>query len=110
MTIKDMLRPLPGVRQLSLLRQRAAFDGSVGYWERAYARGETSGDGSYGALARGKADFLNQFVRAHSVSTVLEFGCGDGNQLSLAEYPAYIGLDVSRTAVGLCQRRFRDDP
>ena len=41
---------------------------------------------------------------------MIEFGCGDGNQLSLAEYPSYIGLDVSRTAIGLCQRRFSGDP
>ena len=41
---------------------------------------------------------------------MIEFGCGDGNQLSLAEYPGYIGLDVSRTAIGLCQRRFAGDP
>ena len=39
----------------------------------------------------------------------MEFGCGDGNQLSLADYPSYVGLDVSKTAVRLCQRRFADD-
>ena len=42
--------------------------------------------------------------------SVVEFGCGDGNQLSLADYPRYVGLDVSRTAIGLCQRRFAGDP
>ena len=41
--------------------------------------------------------------------SVIEFGCGDGNQLALAEYPTYVGLDVSRAAVGLCQRRFAND-
>src|SRR5207244_9266475 len=35
---------------------------------------------------------------------------GDGLQLSLARYPAYIGLDVSPSAIGLCKRRFADDP
>ena len=40
----------------------------------------------------------------------MEFGCGDGNQLSLADYPRYVGLDVSRTAIGLCQQRFAADP
>ena len=40
---------------------------------------------------------------------MIEFGCGDGHQLSLAEYPGYIGLDVSRSAIGLCQRRFTGD-
>jgi hypothetical protein len=110
MTVKDILRPIPGARQLSLLRQRLAFTGSASYWERNYARGGTSGAGSYGALARGKAEFLNAFVRAHSVQSVTEFGCGDGHQLSLAEYPSYTGLEVSRTAIALCKRRFAGDP
>jgi hypothetical protein len=46
--VKDLVRPLPGVRQASLLRQRLAFPGSAGYWERRYAQGATSGSGSYG--------------------------------------------------------------
>lgn len=109
MTVKDLMRPLPGARRLSLLRQRIGFTGSASYWERNYQRGGTSGGGSYGALARRKADFLNAFVRDHAIKSIIEFGCGDGHQLSLASYPRYIGLDVSRSAIGLCQRRFADD-
>jgi SAM-dependent methyltransferase len=108
--VRDIIRPIPGIRQLSLLRQRLDFTGSADFWERRYARGGTSGAGSYGALAHGKADFLNAFVRSNSVQSVIEFGCGDGNQLSLAKYPSYVGLDVSRSALGLCKRRFVDDP
>ena len=109
MLVRDMIRPLPGVRRLSLLRQQAAFRGSARYWERNYARGGTSGAGSYDALAQGKAVFLNEFVRTREIGSVIEFGCGDGNQLSLADYPAYIGLDVSRTAIQWCQQRFAAD-
>jgi SAM-dependent methyltransferase len=110
MTVKDVVRPIPGVRQISLLRQRIHFDGSASFWERRYARGGTSGPGSYGTLARSKSEFLNDFVRSSSVQSVIEFGCGDGNQLSLAKYPSYIGLDVSRSAIGLCKTRFADEP
>lgn len=110
MNVKDLVRPLPGARQVSLLRQRLAYSDSAGFWEQNYARGRTSGDGSYGTLAEGKSLFLNGLVRQRDVSSVIEFGCGDGNQLSLAEYPSYVGLDVSRNAIGLCQRRFADDP
>jgi cyclopropane fatty-acyl-phospholipid synthase-like methyltransferase len=108
-TVKELIRPLPGVRQLSLLRQRIGFHGSAKYWEQNYARGGTSGPGSYNAAAEAKAAFLNHFVRTREVRSVIEFGCGDGHQLSLAEYPGYIGLDVSRSAIGLCQRRFAGD-
>jgi SAM-dependent methyltransferase len=110
MNVKDLVRPLPGARQVSLLRQRLAYTDSAGFWEQNYARGRTSGTGSYGALAEGKSRFLNDLVRRHDVSSVIEFGCGDGNQLSLADYPSYVGLDVSRNAIALCQRRFAEDP
>jgi SAM-dependent methyltransferase len=110
MTVKNLLRPLPGVRQFSLLRQQIKFRGSAAYWERNYADGGTSGNGSYGALAEGKAEFLNDFVRRRGVRSVIEFGCGDGHQLSLANYPSYIGIDVSRSAIERCARRFAGDP
>lgn len=110
MSAKDLVRPVPGVRKLSRLRQRLDFVGSASFWERKYRRGGTSGPGSYGALGTGKAEFLNAFVRERGIQSVIEFGCGDGHQLSLAEYPRYVGLDVSPTAIGLCAARFETDP
>jgi SAM-dependent methyltransferase len=110
MTIRERIRPLPGARQVSLMRQRLAYSDSARFWETNYAQGRTSGNGSYGPLAEGKSRFLNHLVREREISTVIEFGCGDGNQLSMAEYQSYIGLDVSPTAIGLCQRRFAADP
>jgi SAM-dependent methyltransferase len=110
MTLKDLVLPLPGLRHVLMVRHRIIFRNSEEYWERRYARGGTSGVGSYGDLATGKAEFLNDFVRVHGIRSVVEFGCGDGNQLSLADYPSYLGLDVSRTAVQLCVRRFAGDP
>lgn len=82
---------------------------SLEYWEGRYAKGGNSGEGSYGCLAQFKAEVLNAFVVEQSINTVLEFGCGDGNQLELARYPAYVGLDVSPTAVRMCQQRFQGD-
>jgi hypothetical protein len=110
MTVKDLVRPIPGMRHLSRLRQQFSFSSSAQYWEVNYVKGGSSGPGSYGDLGRGKAEFLNAFVRERYVTSVIEFGCGDGNQLSLAEYPRYVGLDVSRAAIGLCANRFADDP
>jgi len=79
------------------------------YWEKRYRLGMSSGAGSAGDLARFKAKVLNAFVRDHAVRSVIEFGCGDGLQLELAEYPAYLGLDVSQAAVRMCARRFAAD-
>jgi len=107
--VKNLVRPLPGARQVSLLRQRLAYTDSARFWEQNYAQGQTSGSGSYGTLAEGKSRFLNDLVGQRGVRSVIEFGCGDGNQLSLASYPSYVGLDVSRSAIALCQRRFSGD-
>lgn len=88
----------------------SSFTDSASYWESRYARGGNSGPGSYHKLAAFKAGVLNDFVRKNNIYSVIEFGCGDGNQLSLSEYPSYLGLDVSPTAIRMCRERFRDDP
>ena len=85
------------------------FPGYKKYWEKRYAIGGTSGAGSYGKLAEFKAEIINSFVKNNKISLVIEFGCGDGNQLSLFGIPNYIGLDVSRTAIKLCMERFKND-
>jgi cyclopropane fatty-acyl-phospholipid synthase-like methyltransferase len=90
-------------------RIEAAFSTSRSYWERRYRQGGKSGPGSHGRLAEFKARVLNEFVAKHGVQTVVELGCGDGAQLSLANYPHYLGLDVSKTALEICRSRFRLD-
>jgi SAM-dependent methyltransferase len=87
-----------------------AFPGSTPYWERVYGNGETSGPGSYGRLAKFKAEILNEFVQAKNIQRVIEFGCGDGAQLQLAKYPQYVGVDVAAESVGRCSSLFAHDP
>jgi SAM-dependent methyltransferase len=79
------------------------------YWETRYRKGGDSGSGSYGRLAEFKAEVINDFVRQHAIESVVEFGCGDGNQLALARYPSYIGVDVSEAALERCRQRFASD-
>jgi len=82
---------------------------SARYWEARYAGGGNSGTGSSGHLAAFKAEIVNHLVRKYGIRSVLELGCGDGRQLALARYPSYIGVDVSATAIRLCQERFAGD-
>ncbi|MEK5029986.1 class I SAM-dependent methyltransferase [Paenibacillus sp. FSL R7-0302] len=79
------------------------------YWEQAYQSGETSGRGSYGILAEFKAEVVNGLIQRENIARVIEFGCGDGNQLQYMNYNEYLGVDVSVTSVGLCASRFADD-
>jgi SAM-dependent methyltransferase len=97
-------------RRLMNIRRRLMFSGSGAYWERRYRRGGDSGAGSAGRLAVFKADTINAFVAEHGVRSIIEFGCGDGQQLLLARYPAYVGIDISAAAVAACRQRFIGDP
>lgn len=85
------------------------FEGSPAYWEARYRKGENSGAGSYHRLAEFKAEILNAFVKEKGIERVIEFGCGDGNQLELGLYKFYRGFDISIAAVELCQKRFAHD-
>lgn len=85
------------------------FNSSKSYWIERYQTGGNSGDGSYNKLAEFKAEILNQFVERKSIKSVIEFGCGDGNQLRLCEYPFYLGFDISPDAINRCKSIFFDD-
>lgn len=86
------------------------FSSSGEYWKKRYRLGGDSGTGSGGIAAGYKASVLNAFVRRNRVQTLIEFGCGDGRQLSLAEYPEYLGIDISTDAVLRCRAIFEGDP
>lgn len=118
LNMKEIIKSIPILGGLAIWINRrlvamggnaAQFPGSVAYWEKRYAIGGNSGVGSYGPFAEFKADVLNGFVATHHVQTVIDFGCGDGNQLSLAKYPTYLGFDVSATAISRCQKLFDSD-
>jgi len=101
----------PGLRSLFKTGSPfPSFRSSPSYWEERYRQGGNSGVGSYGQLARFKAQTINRFVAEQKIGSVVEFGCGDGAQLALAEYPHYTGFDVSPRVVSLCRRKFAGDP
>lgn len=83
-------------------------DASI-YWESRYNKSESSGAGSYGKVAAWKQQVIDAFVTRCGIRTVSEFGYGDGNQLSMAHYPRYVGLDVSQTIWGQTSRLFSTD-
>jgi len=113
--LKRIVKRTPIVRDLAraAMRKMSArntgdFD-SADYWESRYQEGRNSGAGSYNRLAHFKAEVLNRFVAEHDIKSVIEFGSGDGSQLLLAEYPAYIGVDVSPTAIATTRALYADD-
>lgn len=117
--MKEIIKRIPIIGDVARLIYRRlrgvkrgdteTFPGSTAYWEKRYASGGNSGAGSYLLFAEFKAEVINDFVAEHRVESVIEFGCGDGNQLGLAKYPAYVGFDVSSTAVAKCRELFKAD-
>lgn len=79
------------------------------YWERRYREDGNSGAGSYNHFAEFKAKTINNFVKKNNIESVLELGCGDGNQLKLAKYKKYLGFDVSKKSIALCKELFKSD-
>lgn len=116
--MKETIKSIPVVGEIAQalyrripkrFKRERPFPGSAAYWEERYRTGGTSGAGSYAFLAEFKAEVLNGFVAEHGVRTVIEFGCGDGNQLRLAKYPSYVGFDVSSSAIERCRQIFAGD-
>ncbi len=107
--LRRILAKLPGYTLISKLYHRALFSGSAKYWQRRYQKGWGSGEGSAKHLAEFKAHILNDFIKQHDIKSVVEFGCGDGSQLSLIDCAKYIGFDVSAESVKRCRERFAGD-
>ncbi|RDV01487.1 hypothetical protein DXH95_14425 [Sphingorhabdus pulchriflava] len=114
--LKQLVKKTPVVRTIAraILKMVAARNQdsfvSGDYWEERYKAQGNSGAGSYNRLAYYKAERLNAFVTENAIQSVIEFGSGDGAQLRLAEYPSYIGVDVSTTAIELTKKSFASDP
>lgn len=100
------------IKKINSIFRKLQFNGkfkSESYWESRYQEGGDSGAGSYRKFAQFKSEILNDFVKQNKVISVIEFGCGDGNQLRYAEYPSYLGYDVSNKAVEHCRQLFKTD-
>lgn len=80
------------------------------YWEKRYKNGGNSGEGSYGKLKDFKTEIINNLIKDYNLSTSIEMGCGDGNQLSDFNFKNYVGLDVSETIINKCKHLYKDDP
>lgn len=89
-------------------RQLNRLAGTPEYWEYRYLTGGNSGEGSLGEAAERKAKFVNDLVKVEKISSVIDWGCGDGNQLALLEIEGYLGVEVSPTAIRECIDKFGD--
>jgi len=87
----------------------------AGYWDRRYREGRTSGAGSEGEEGFYKAEYVNDLIHENAVTSVIDWGCGDGQVLDLLKvgaahspYVAYTGIDVSPTILVRNRKLFRE--
>jgi SAM-dependent methyltransferase len=85
------------------------FNSTDLFWDLRYSEGGNSGYGSYGILAEFKADIINSFIKENKINSVIELGCGDGNQLNLFNCNKYVGIDVSKTIINRNVNSFKND-
>ncbi len=115
MIIKKVMKSIPFIGPLlrRIFRRSGnshkSFQGSESYWKNRYETGGNSGDGSFNRLAEFKAEILNAFVAEHGITSVIEFGCGDGNQIRLTNFKKYTGFDISPDAISRCLSHFSKD-
>jgi hypothetical protein len=97
------------IRQIAMAWEAIGFTNSSNYWDRRYKFGGISGPGSYGRLAEFKAEVINRFIYEHHITSLIEFGCGDGNQLKLLNVERYTGVDISPIVIEKCRKEFYFD-
>jgi len=80
------------------------------YWEERYSRGRDSGSGSYGKNAAFKAEIVNRVIEDYHCKNMVEFGCGDANQMTLFTRIPYVGYDISSTIIERDKKKYADLP
>ena len=102
--IENILKKYPQI--IDKLKEELKNDfSSKEYWESRYKTGRSSGVGSYNFFAEFKAETINDFISKNEIESVIEFGSGDGNQLSLSEYQNILALKL----VKKCIKMFEND-
>lgn len=112
--LKDTIKKIPVLRNLIISAKRAflkrvPFETSRKYWIERYEKGGNSGAGSYNDLAVFKGEIVNSFVCANNINSVIEFGCGNGNQLKYMNFNSYTGYDISPKAIAICSNMYKSD-
>lgn len=73
------------------------------YWEKHYATGGTSGEGSIGSIREWKWEQIRSI--AGEVDNVVDVGCGDLSFWNDTLPPTYTGIDISSTIVEKHRKR-----
>lgn len=82
-------------------------DAITRYWERRYANGRNSGEGSTGNNAKFKAREVINVMTSERARSIIDWGCGDGKVAAriAARSKKYVGVDISSTVINRLRRK-----
>ena len=73
------------------------------YWSERYKSGRSSGTGSEGVEAEWKREVIRFLIETHSVKSILDIGCGDGQLmfpiLRERDDIDYLGVDIAKPVI-----------
>jgi len=72
------------------------FTTSKKYWTNRYRHHGSPGVCSQYHLAEFKADGVNSFMKKNKIDSVIDFECGDGNQLKHLSLKQYLGFNMGQ--------------
>lgn len=78
-------------------------------WESRYNNGGNSGNGTYNELYIFKRDIINDIINKYNIKNIIDFGCGDGNQIKEFNIDKYVGIDIALSAINICKMKYKDD-
>lgn len=80
----------------------------VGSWGKDAAGKGTSGTGSTLEVTREYRAYLEEFIRTHSVTSVVDAGCGDWTFSSAIDWggASYLGVDIASDVVKAVRRKY----
>lgn len=76
----------------------------MGYWDKRYSKGGTSGLGSTNELAKWKWNIIYQYIP--KIDRVIDFGCGDLSFWNHKFCEDYVGVDTSKTIIRKNRKRY----
>jgi len=79
------------------------------YWTDRYKNGGNSGLGSYNELYVFKRDVINDIINKNDIKSIIDFGCGDGNQINEININKYTGFDIAESSINICKNKYNND-
>lgn len=86
------------------------FKSSKDYWEKWHKKNLKLQDFEINSQLENKIKYLNSWIDQYNIDSIIDFGCGTSPYIENLKCKNYLGVDVSETAIKVCQNKFKNDP